>query len=161
MAVTEICKVRFTKTTQGFRFLEGSTRKDGRARSAPRSDEDSPAGAYTPITGMRCTGALIYTRSSHMAFPLCVLASSFAAPKTSPLMKVLNGLPLRSLSRQFNTSLDPLYFAWPKAFRPLNNVAVDCQHVPLFKSFSEVNVCRERDEQPTDEMVHVSSLVRW
>jgi hypothetical protein len=63
--------------------------------------------------------------------------------------------------RQFNTSLDPLYFAWPKAFRPLNNVAVDCQHVPLLRSFSEVNVGRERDEQPTDEMVHVSSLVRW
>jgi hypothetical protein len=74
-------RVRASACRLGFRFLEGSTRKDGRARSAPRSDQDSPAGAYTPITGMRCTGTLIYTRSSHMAFPLCVLASSFAAPK--------------------------------------------------------------------------------
>jgi len=53
-----------------------------------------------------------------------------------------------------------VYFAWPRAFRSLNNEAVDCRHIPILRPFSEINVGRERHEQPTDEMVHISALCR-
>jgi hypothetical protein len=53
------------------------------------------------------------------------------------------------------------YFVWPRAFRSLNNLAVECRRIPFLKSFSEVNVGRDRHEEPTDEMVHVSALQRW
>src|SRR5258708_21063547 len=66
----------------------------------------------------------------------------------------------KALSVQ-HQSRSAYYFAWPRAFRSLNNVAVDCRHIPFLRSFSEVNVGRNRHEEPTDEMVHVSSLVRW
>src|SRR5260370_27269765 len=66
----------------------------------------------------------------------------------------------KALSVQ-HQSRSAYYFAWPRAFRSLNNVAVDCRHIPFLRSFSEVNVGRDRHEEPTDEMVHVSSLVRW
>jgi hypothetical protein len=53
------------------------------------------------------------------------------------------------------------YLALPRALRSLNNVAVACRHVPFLKPFSEINVGRDRHEEPTNEMVHVSSLLRW
>jgi hypothetical protein len=66
----------------------------------------------------------------------------------------------KALSVQ-HQSRSAYYLAWPRAFRSLNNVAVDCRHIPFLRPFSEVNVGRDRHEEPTDEMVHVSSLVRW
>jgi hypothetical protein len=53
------------------------------------------------------------------------------------------------------------YVAWPRAFRSLNNVPVDCRHMPFLRPFSEVNVGQDRHEQATNEMIHVSSLLRW
>jgi hypothetical protein len=53
-----------------------------------------------------------------------------------------------------------LYLAWPRAFRSLNNETVDCSHIPILQPFCEINVGRDRHEQPTDEMVHISALCR-
>jgi Uncharacterized alpha/beta hydrolase domain (DUF2235) len=53
-----------------------------------------------------------------------------------------------------------VYFVWPRAFRSLNNEPIDCRHIPILRPFSEINVGRDRHEEPTDEMVHISALYR-
>jgi hypothetical protein len=53
------------------------------------------------------------------------------------------------------------YLAWPRAFRSLNNAPVPCRHVPYLPPFSEINIGRDRHEEPTDEMLHISALSRW
>ncbi len=53
-----------------------------------------------------------------------------------------------------------VYFVWPRAFRSLNNEPVDCNRIPILRPFSEINVGRDRHEEPTDEMVHISALCR-
>jgi hypothetical protein len=53
------------------------------------------------------------------------------------------------------------YLAWPRAYRSLNNVPLNCRRIPFLRTFSEVNVGQDRHEQATNEMIHVSSLLRW
>ncbi|MGY4465880.1 hypothetical protein ACVWWK_001562 [Bradyrhizobium sp. LB9.1b] len=55
-----------------------------------------------------------------------------------------------------------VYLAWPRAFRSLNNEPLKgCRHIPFVRPLSEINVGRDRHEEPTDEMVHVAALARW
>jgi hypothetical protein len=55
-----------------------------------------------------------------------------------------------------------VYLAWPRAFRSLNNEPVDdCRCIPFLRPLSEINIGRDRHEEPTDEMVHVAALRRW
>jgi Uncharacterized alpha/beta hydrolase domain (DUF2235) len=65
-----------------------------------------------------------------------------------------------ALSAQ-HQSRQKVYRVWPRALRSLNNKPVKCRHIPLFGTFSEVNVGHDRHEHASGEMVHISLLLRW
>lgn len=66
----------------------------------------------------------------------------------------------RALATQ-HQSRTGIYLGWPRALRSLNNVPMMCNGVPILRPWSEVNVGRERHEEPIGEMIHISAVSRW